>query len=132
MTAGNATMAVWVAASFIMTLRFISFPSFSYVSLCLGSGLHTFEVSTYDASIISMLGRTWARSGGLMRLWPVVGLALAVFLSCRGLAQQVGPGAVTSVAVGDAACGQCHQDIFQKYLGTPMANASGHALDHAI
>jgi hypothetical protein len=67
-----------------------------------------------------------------MRLWPIVGLALAVFLSCRGLAQQVGPGAVTSVAVGDAACGECHQDIFQKYLGTPMANASGHALDHAI
>ncbi len=67
-----------------------------------------------------------------MRLWPVVGLALAVLLSCRGVAQQAGPGAVTSVALGDAACGQCHQQIFQKYLGTPMANASGGALDHAI
>jgi len=67
-----------------------------------------------------------------MRLWPIVGLALAVFLSCRGVAQQVVPGAVTPVAVGDAACGQCHHDIFQKYLRTPMANASGHALDHAI
>jgi predicted CXXCH cytochrome family protein len=67
-----------------------------------------------------------------MRLWPVVGLTLAVFLQCRAVAQQVGAGAVTSVAVVDAACGQCHQDIFRKYLGTPMANASGRAFDHAI
>ncbi len=48
------------------------------------------------------------------------------------MAQQPAPDAVTPVAVADAACKPCHQAIFRKYLDTPMANASGRALDHAI
>jgi len=35
----------------------------------------------------------------------------------------------TPVREADAICSKCHQDIFRKYLGTPMANASGLASD---
>ena len=35
----------------------------------------------------------------------------------------------TPVRQADAVCAKCHQDIFSKYLGTPMANASGQASD---
>jgi len=34
-----------------------------------------------------------------------------------------------AVREADAVCGKCHQEIFRKYLGTPMANASGLASD---
>jgi Flp pilus assembly protein TadD len=67
-----------------------------------------------------------------MKMHLVVGIGLAVLLLSRGVAQQPALAAVTPVAVADAACGQCHQEIFRKYLDTPMANASGRALDHAI
>ena len=71
-----------------------------------------------------------------MRLHPVVRTACAaVVLSqafCYGLAQNRAPNAVTPVASADAACGRCHGEILRKYLDTPMANASGRALDHAI
>jgi predicted CXXCH cytochrome family protein len=39
------------------------------------------------------------------------------------------PGPASPVRKADAVCGKCHQDIFRKYLGTPMANASGLASD---
>ncbi len=45
--------------------------------------------------------------------------------SCWGVARQVVPGAVTPVGVEDAVCGQSNHDIFQKYMGSPMANAGG-------
>jgi predicted CXXCH cytochrome family protein len=35
----------------------------------------------------------------------------------------------TPVRQADAICAKCHQDIFRKYLDTPMANASGLASD---
>jgi Tfp pilus assembly protein PilF len=35
----------------------------------------------------------------------------------------------TPVRQADAVCGKCHQDILRRYLGTPMANASGLASD---
>ncbi len=35
----------------------------------------------------------------------------------------------TPVKVADASCARCHQDIWSKYLATPMANASGPAAD---
>ena len=35
----------------------------------------------------------------------------------------------TPVREADAICSKCHQDIFRKYLDTPMANASGLASD---
>jgi tetratricopeptide (TPR) repeat protein len=31
----------------------------------------------------------------------------------------------TSVRIADASCAKCHTEIFKRYLGTPMANASG-------
>jgi predicted CXXCH cytochrome family protein len=36
------------------------------------------------------------------------------------------------VRQADAACAQCHQEIYRKYLDTPMANASGLALDRVF
>jgi Tfp pilus assembly protein PilF len=36
------------------------------------------------------------------------------------------------VRQADAVCERCHEEIFRKYLATPMANASGVALDRAI
>jgi len=33
------------------------------------------------------------------------------------------------VRVTDAVCAHCHQELFQNYLATPMANASGAAMD---
>jgi predicted CXXCH cytochrome family protein len=38
----------------------------------------------------------------------------------------------TPVREADAVCARCHQDIYAKYLQTPMANASGPAMDKAI
>jgi predicted CXXCH cytochrome family protein len=40
--------------------------------------------------------------------------------------QQAG---VSPVRQADATCANCHRDIFEKYLTTPMANASGLAID---
>jgi len=37
-----------------------------------------------------------------------------------------------TVRQADAVCEKCHEEIFRKYLATPMANASGVALDRAI
>ena len=71
-----------------------------------------------------------------MKFHPVIRTACAlVVLSwtfCYGLAQNPTPNAVTTVASADAVCGQCHGDVLRKYLNTPMANASGRALDHAV
>jgi len=36
----------------------------------------------------------------------------------------------TPVRQADAACARCHGDIYRRYLGTPMANASGLATDN--
>jgi hypothetical protein len=36
---------------------------------------------------------------------------------------------VTSVRETDAVCAKCHEEIFRRYLATPMANASGLAVD---
>src|ERR1700759_456102 len=39
---------------------------------------------------------------------------------------------VTPVRVADAQCEKCHKQIFQKYLATPMAHASGTAAENLI
>src|SRR5258708_1896631 len=38
----------------------------------------------------------------------------------------------TPVKVADAGCEKCHRDIFEKYLSTPMAHASGAAEENLI
>jgi predicted CXXCH cytochrome family protein len=40
------------------------------------------------------------------------------------------PPQATSVRVADAPCARCHEQIYQTYLHTPMANASGSAADN--
>lgn len=43
-----------------------------------------------------------------------------------------GPSTAVPVREADAVCDSCHHEIFQKYLNTPMANASGLAADRAF
>ncbi|MGA8528249.1 MAG: multiheme c-type cytochrome [Acidobacteriaceae bacterium] len=52
-------------------------------------------------------------------------LPLLLFLAVRVAAPQA-----TSVRVADAPCARCHAQIYQDYLRTPMANASGDAADN--
>lgn len=42
------------------------------------------------------------------------------------------PPLATPVREADAVCGRCHQEIFRKYLDTPMANASGLASERTF
>lgn len=55
-------------------------------------------------------------------------VVLIAFLACLG-----GPAASaedpTPVRIADADCARCHAAIFSTYLATPMANASGRAID---
>ena len=65
---------------------------------------------------------------------PLRNLILLLILAAypaRMLAEDTSPvpGPASPVRKADAVCGTCHQDIFRKYLGTPMANASGLASD---
>jgi predicted CXXCH cytochrome family protein len=62
----------------------------------------------------------------------VLGLLL---LPLPAFAQQQAAGSshsVTSVRQYDSACGQCHKNIYERYMTTPMANASGLASDRFI
>jgi predicted CXXCH cytochrome family protein len=53
--------------------------------------------------------------------------AFALVFAPRTLASQASP-----VRVVDAKCAECHGEIFRKYLATPMANASGLAVEKLI
>jgi predicted CXXCH cytochrome family protein len=55
-------------------------------------------------------------------------LCLLLVFSAVAFAQET----ATAVREADAVCARCHQDIFAKYVQTPMANASGIAMDKAI
>lgn len=63
------------------------------------------------------------------RLWAIAGLSLlfASLFSLPAHAFQASP-----VRIADAACEKCHKEIFQKYLSTPMARASGGAEENLI
>jgi hypothetical protein len=56
-------------------------------------------------------------------------LAFALSGAVPGIAQQPPVNVVTPVATADASCGQCHANILRSYLATPMANASGLAVE---
>jgi len=58
----------------------------------------------------------------LRRLLRALPLFLLAVFSLRGLPQDK---AATPVRDADAVCSQCHRTIFETYLKTPMANASG-------
>ena len=62
-------------------------------------------------------------------MWPRAGRLLAVLLLVCGTAYafQASP-----VRIADAKCESCHKAIFQKYLSTPMARASGDAQENLI
>lgn len=61
-----------------------------------------------------------------MRRWIALGMVV-IFGIAGASAQQ--PATATPVRVADASCAKCHRDIFEKYLTTPMANASGIATE---
>ena len=48
---------------------------------------------------------------------------------CLGMARAQQSATALPVRTADAVCANCHREIFEKYLNTPMANASGLALD---
>jgi predicted CXXCH cytochrome family protein len=54
-------------------------------------------------------------------------VTLLLWLGGTAYAFQASP-----VRVADAKCGSCHKEIFQKYLSTPMARASGDAQENLI
>lgn len=69
---------------------------------------------------------SWRRILGLLGLiWLPVG-----FARCQQAVEP--PPTATPVRTADAVCSKCHEQIFQNYLGTPMANASGSAVSGAI
>jgi hypothetical protein len=59
---------------------------------------------------------------------------LVVFLAPAMLLEHAAAQGLTASPVrqADAVCASCHQDIFQKYLNTPMANASGLAAERTF
>ena len=59
----------------------------------------------------------------------IMRLLLLVFLLADTFAFAV---TATPVRETDAVCANCHRDIFNRYVKTPMANASGLATDHFI
>ncbi len=61
-------------------------------------------------------------------------LLLVLFLAQAMLLEHAAAQGLTATPVrqADAVCGNCHQDIFHKYLNTPMANASGLASDRVF
>ena len=59
-------------------------------------------------------------------------MLLVALYQLPALAQQADSPAVTSVAEADSSCAKCHGAIYRSYLRTPMANASGRAMDRAI
>jgi hypothetical protein len=61
--------------------------------------------------------------------WAAALLVFALSGEVLGIAQQTPVNAVTPVANADASCGQCHVNILRSYLATPMANASGLAME---
>ncbi len=62
-----------------------------------------------------------------MRAILGAGLLIACFLTIAGAQPQ--PATVTGVRDADASCAKCHGEIYRKYLSTPMANASGLAME---
>jgi hypothetical protein len=54
-------------------------------------------------------------------------ILLILLLSAAAEAYQATP-----VRVADAECAKCHKEIFQRYLSTPMAHASGIAGENLI
>jgi hypothetical protein len=56
-------------------------------------------------------------------------LAFGLSSGVLGNAQQPSVNVATPVSTADASCGQCHAQILHNYLATPMANASGFAVE---
>ena len=57
-------------------------------------------------------------------------LACLAFSSAATRAEQ--PASASPVRVADAVCANCHRELVEKYLTTPMANASGAAMDKFV
>ena len=63
-------------------------------------------------------------STDLRKVSAILLLAFAALFAPHGLESQV-----SHVRVFDAKCAQCHEEIYRNYLTTPMANASGSAIE---
>lgn len=63
------------------------------------------------------------------KLLALLGVAFFTFVAARSFSSENGA-SVTPVRDADAQCAQCHRAIYESYLATPMANASGLASKH--
>lgn len=61
----------------------------------------------------------------MLRFFSYTALMLVAITICNAQDASI----ATPPRIADAACAQCHRDIFEKYLTTPMANASGSAME---
>ena len=68
-------------------------------------------------------GEGWRR----LARWAAVGGAVCALLPCMVSAQT--PASRSAAANADAACAGCHRTIYEHYEATPMARASGAAMD---
>ena len=86
---------------------------------------------TLEVDVVLSRAKIWNSMGSFKQrvigIFAAAALALPTF-HCVAQAKAT----VTSVQQTDAVCAKCHREIFNQYLRTPMANASGLAVDHAI
>jgi hypothetical protein len=61
-----------------------------------------------------------------------ISLLLFVVFAAFGLSSQTPLTQPVPVRIADATCARCHEAIYRSYLATPMANASGMAVDNLI
>ena len=61
--------------------------------------------------------------------WPCLLLFTWVALCGATASAYQKPETASPVRIADAVCANCHREIFEKYLTTPMANASGPAVE---
>jgi hypothetical protein len=64
--------------------------------------------------------------------FPLLLLVLALPFAAFSQVVAPPPAPATPVRQADAVCGNCHKDILKTYLDTPMANASGLAIDRVF
>ncbi|HEX5421934.1 MAG TPA: hypothetical protein VFW94_00170, partial [Candidatus Acidoferrales bacterium] len=65
-------------------------------------------------------------------LLVVASLVCVPWQSAKSQQTHGSPSSPTPVKVADAVCAKCHQQIYEDYIDTPMANASGLAVNGTI
>jgi predicted CXXCH cytochrome family protein len=78
------------------------------------------------------VARSAALLSGTLSVVAAIAFSTAFISHAQNRAQQPAESLPTSVKQADAACGQCHEAIYNSYLRTPKANASGIATANLV